>query len=365
MRIEIGQIEADDTPAVGPTPLALALMLAIGGTATADDAAWTSPEACAACHAEEHATWSGSRHAQAASNPVFRASWEHWPNGWCLSCHAPREAQQVEVLGRPAVAGVLRSPLDTPLGDTWRDGVDCAACHLDGDVLRSSRPPSALAADVHPIREDPALYTEALCATCHEFPMQVHTPRWPFVYGDTPAQATISEWRSSTAYAEGRRCQGCHMGEHAHGFPGAHTPDLVRGALTVRVTSVGAGEYEAVVSAPGAAHRVPTGDPFRRLTLSLCADPECASVLATRALTRLFATTDTTWVEIDDRTVPPERPGAPAERVLTLRADAPASFWRLDYAYGDRRFEAALPPEEVGFVVATGEVRAATGAPAR
>lgn len=313
-------------------------------------------EACGECHPAALAEWRGSRHAVAASNGVFRASWEHWPNGWCLGCHAPSVEQQVALIGAPAVPGVLRGPLPVPSGDAWQDGVDCAACHVRDDRVLTSETPSDLAHEMHAMEVDPAFGAADLCARCHEFTMQKHTPPWPFAKGETPAQATVSEWRGSVAAANGRDCVDCHMGDQGHGFPGAHTPDLVRDLVRVDVTARSDGHVQATVSAPGAAHRVPTGDPFRRLVLDLCADEGCDDVRASAVLRRVFAPTAESWEEVADRTIPPERAQAPAVRTLDFDLADPVGWWRLTYRYGDPRFEHALPADEVGFVVTRGAV---------
>lgn len=315
-----------------------------------------SPAACGACHPAAFASWSTSRHAVAATNAVFTASWEHWPNGWCLGCHAPAPDQQIARLGRPAVAGVIHALPSAEPGARWADGVDCAACHLRDGVVLSARPVTELAASMHPTRHAPELSDERACAGCHSFPFQLHTPPWPFAYGDTPAQDTIEEWRGSAAAARGEGCQDCHMGARGHGFPGAHDPALVRGAVHVEAWREPDGLVRARISAPDAPHRIPTGDPFRRLLLEACADADCAEVLAKVTVRRLFTPTDTSWRLVEDRSLPPTRPDAPSHLDLTLGPAPLASTWRLSYRFGDARFEPDLPPEAVGYLIATGSI---------
>ncbi|TNE92434.1 MAG: hypothetical protein EP330_01910 [Deltaproteobacteria bacterium] len=315
-------------------------------------AALAAPTDCLPCHGETHGQWSESRHARAATNPVFTASWEHWPNGWCLGCHAPSPDSQRARLGGLATPGVVhRLPAAEP-GDAWSWGVHCETCHLDErGVLRSAGSPSEAATVAHDIAADPALTDGRLCAECHEFPFQLHTPRWPFAYGSTPAQETITEWKQSTAAAAGRGCVDCHFAE-GHASPGAHTPELVRGALQFSVER----RDELVhveVRAPGAPHRIPTGDPFRRILIRACADEACTEVLAERTMRRRFEADATSWILALDTTVGPETPTEPAVTSFDLHAPG-ARFWRADYRFGDRRFEDRLPPEEVGFVVASG-----------
>lgn len=313
------------------------------------------PATCGECHTTEYARWRTSRHAAAATNPVFTAAWEHWPNGWCLQCHAPAPDQQVARLGRIAVPGVLHSlPSEEP-GPRWADGVDCATCHLDGEVVLTHSAPTAAGEAVHDMRQEPALGDERLCATCHEFTLQNHSPAWPFTKGDTPAQETITEWRSSNAT---QSCIDCHMGEHGHGFPGGHTPSLVRQALQTTATMRADGTVLVRVASPGAAHRVPTGDPFRRLEIELCTGSDCVRSVASKTLRRVFELTDTTWVLLEDRSVPPETAESAAVREIVLTPSTPVTWWRLHYRYGDAQFEASLPAEEVGFLISEGPVLA-------
>lgn len=310
-----------------------------------------SVASCAGCHEEQAATWARSRHAVAGTNALFWEAWTRWPNGWCVNCHAPLREGQVATLGVEARPGVFPAPR-TPQG-LWTEGVNCATCHLDGGEVRSAREPSAEARAAHPIRVDPSLAGPAACAACHEFPFQVPTaPAAPFRLGTTLAQATVQEHATSRAAAEGKVCQTCHMGRHGHAMPGAHDPERLRRLLKVEARREGE-EAVLLVRAPGAAHRVPTGDPFRRLTVQLCRAPGCEEVLAAVVLRRVFALGPEGFEQVLDRTIPPETPSTPAERELRLPA-AGARWWRLVYALADARHEAALPEEERGYLVAEG-----------
>ncbi|MCB9674469.1 MAG: hypothetical protein H6737_05085 [Alphaproteobacteria bacterium] len=312
-------------------------------------AAEPTAASCGECHAEIYAQWKGSRHAAAASNPVFRASWEHWPNGWCLECHAPSPEQQESLLGHVARPGILQQIPEVPPGDLWRDGVDCATCHLKDGALVTAGAPSDVAREVHAITQDPALGTEAACARCHEFAFQRHTPALPFAYGTALAQATVTEWRGSKAHADGRGCVDCHMGPHGHGFPGAHDEAFVRDALEVTV-AVSGGELRVAVAARDVGHAVPTGDPFRRLELWLCATEACETPEPVAWFRRTLERTETSWEPDLDLRVPVD-----GDRVIELPVGQ-ARFWQLVYRYGDRRFEPDLPAAEVGYPVARGEI---------
>ncbi|MCB9671823.1 MAG: hypothetical protein H6734_20275 [Alphaproteobacteria bacterium] len=312
--------------------------------------ALASPDAasCAGCHPEEHASWRTSRHAVAASNPIFRASWEAWPNGWCLGCHAPGEEAQTDLLGHVARPGVLQRLVEPP-GDRWRDGVDCVACHDREGRIATARAPTAAGEAMHALVHEPSLATEALCARCHEFAFQTHTPRFPFGYGDELAQATVSEWRASPAHASGVGCVGCHMGVYGHRFPGAHDVDLVRGAIRAGARVDGA-DVVFEISAHDAGHAVPTGDPFRRLEVQLCDTADCRAPRTVSWIQRTLERTETSWRVASDA-----RLGESARLVRVPRGTAVA--WQLVYRYGDRRFEPVLPASSVGFVVAGGTLQ--------
>lgn len=303
---------------------------------------------CGACHEKALAQWAGSRHAVAGTNPVFWEAWIRFPLGWCVNCHAPLASGQVATLGGVVRPGAMVQPA-RPAG-AWTEGVGCAACHVRHGAIMSAAPPSEAAEAAHPTTHAPALGTQAACAGCHDFPFQRHdAPRGALWLSDQPSQATVTEWATSTAAAEGRTCQHCHMEAGSHRFPGAHDPDFVRRALRVQVGP--GGDFR--VSSPDAAHRVPTGDPFRRLLLQTCADPACDDPVDQVALRRVFARDDRTWVEVADRTVPPETPSAPAERALRLNV-AGASWWRLRYHLADPRHEDLLPAALAGYTVHEG-----------
>lgn len=304
---------------------------------------------CAPCHADEVAEWSGSRHAVAATNPIFQASWRHWPNGWCLGCHVPDRQGQVALLGAPAVPGVQRPPLAEPVSGAWEDGVGCAVCHISEGAIVTASAPSEAALDAHPMKVEPSLTSPERCATCHEFPFQLHTPG-PFTYGGTPAQETITEWSSSSAAARGEVCVTCHMPAGAHSFPGAHDQALVRSALDVEVARHGGRVVARVSGDPP--HRVPSGDPFRRIELHVCGPAGCSDPVASGILRRRYRTDAQSWTLYADTALSPEHP----RRRLVIPDDPAATRWELWYRYGERRFERALPADEVGYVIFSGDL---------
>jgi hypothetical protein len=310
-----------------------------------------SARACATCHEAEHAQWATSRHAAAFTNTLFRASFGRARQAWCVHCHAPLKEQQ-----RPALAP--REGEDLSL---LEEGVTCAACHLRGGEVLSARVPSAAALQAHPVRHEPRLATAEACTGCHQF--NVPLPGQPLTHDSgVPMQDTGAEWARSRAAAEGRTCQSCHMGESGHRFPGAHTPGYVAGALSVTFQVEPGRALVAEVRARGVGHRVPTGDPFRRLRLRLCRDAGCAEPLATRFLSRRFEATPSGVRAKGDTTVPVEtETTAPVRRwefpLATLPAPLPEVLhWQLDYLLAEPELEALVPPEAMRHEVHRGTV---------
>ena len=253
-----------------------------------------SSRACGACHRDEYASWAGSRHAQAFTNPLFAASFGRKPQAWCVHCHAPLPEQLRLVRAKAPLEGSLVA-----------EGVSCAACHVRGGEVLSAHEPSPAALSAHPVRREPALGTEQACEGCHQFNVPVFGER-PFRYSHTPMQDTLTEWRASSAAARGVSCQDCHMPQGGHAFPGAHTPGWVAESLSVSFKRQGE-RLVAEVRARDAGHRVPTGDPFRRLRLRLCREPTCDEPLATRFLRRSFqALPEGGWQLGEDTRIPEE-----------------------------------------------------------
>lgn len=299
-------------------------------------------ENCGGCHTREQHAWATSRHAQAFNNPTFRIAFQAGPRAWCLTCHAPRSAQ----LGQKALA----------------EGVSCAACHLRGETVLSAHAPSEAALSVHPMVEEPRLRTAAFCGQCHQFdaPVSAELEQHDrFVSSGTPLQDTLSEWRASS-FSRSTPCQGCHMRGGSHAFPGGHDVALVRGALEVEVRADGPTRVLATVRSRGVGHAVPTGDPYRRLRLTLCADADCKRVLGSTTFARSLESTERTYhVQEDTRVPPPTAQVSAPSRTLEIPLAVPlppGATWRLVRHHADPRHESRLPPDEVSLEVARGSV---------
>ena len=327
-----------------PVLLALPWPAIWGGTSPTPPPGGDTVADCGACHVAEANAWHGSRHAQASSNPMFRASWDRSPDGWCLGCHEPLVRGQQALIGAAAAPGHKRPAVGTG------EGVSCAVCHVENGEILTLTEPAPRENPAHPVRVAPEL-GHAMCARCHEFPFQNHTPKGPFTLGDEPSQSTWTEWRNSAAAERGDTCATCHVPFGDHSFPGAHTGDLWEGLLDVDVAVEAA---VATVTLRGSLpHAVPTGDPFRRLELRLCGDRRCRDVVGVVELRRIFAPDATTWRLRSDTTLPV---GDPSQIFRTTPISGRPVAWELWLIYGERALEAGLPSSEVGRRVDAGSL---------
>ena len=269
------------------------------GAAKLDRSEPSSSEDCADCHAPEVEAWKGSRHAQSRTNDAFEVALRTAATpGWCLNCHEPVAGQD--------------------------EGVSCAACHVRDELLAASEP-SEEAIAAHPIRYSPELDSPRFCSGCHEF-------RAADLHGNPdrggPLQTTLSEYVDSGVDAT---CVECHLEGHA--FPGR---ELLADVVSVRVE-----EGRFVVSLVGeVGHAVPTGDPFRRLELLACEDPDCEDVLARHSWSRVHRFDGTTWWPTADNRLRPDDP------VRTWTPPEGTRYWRLQYILVASHDAPHLPPEE-------------------
>lgn len=169
------------------------------------------------------------------TSPDFQRSYRAEPRAFCVACHAPR----FEADGRRD-------------GDT---GVGCNECHavparhLEGGA--SSR----------------AARTETRsCAPCHDFLV-------PGTHANL--QTTVREHAESPFAAT--PCRECHLRPrlsgrgHDHAFEVGRNPALLANAIAVDAAYAERGDAVVVLRTRGVGHRFPTGDIFRRVTVTLAA----------------------------------------------------------------------------------------------
>ena len=170
------------------------------------------PLRCAGCHPEHYREWSGSMHAYASIDPVFRglvARGQRETQGAlgdrCVRCHAPL-----------ALALALTSVgSDMEAVPAFAQGVTCYWCHSIDGIDSDQHPPAVSSSDdgvfrggiadplptpAHgsmyaPTHDRGAMESAALCGSCHD--------------------ASMREWTES-AYARGGAeqrltCSACHL----------------------------------------------------------------------------------------------------------------------------------------------------------
>lgn len=199
-----------------------------------------SSHACAECHASIAGEWQSSLHANAFSDPVFRAEYDPDPQPFCVGCHNPSES----------VSG----------------GIDCATCHArDGAIVGHGHGEDVGGHEVLAEMES--------CRPCHEFAFESERYQPGQVL-----QRTFSEWEASPDATLGRTCLDCHMpptgtnpSAHAsHRFRGFADTAFIRNAIHVHVSAafLGGGaeaEVNFAITSQRIGHAFPTGDVYRSL----------------------------------------------------------------------------------------------------
>jgi len=202
-------------------------------------AVFTSSNQCQACHAEVHAEWADSQHAQSWVNPAVRALSNDFANTDCIDCHAPRPVFETGLANR-----VL------PRESRRQEGVDCIACHQMPDGRMAGTIDRAdVACRPVTMRE---LARVEYCAPCHD------------------QHKTVEQWRSTDYAEKGIGCIDCHMpfrnGDpnqgRDHGMHGGHRIEIVRQAVTLAAERR-AGAVVARVENVGAGHHFPTDERSR------------------------------------------------------------------------------------------------------
>jgi hypothetical protein len=180
------------------------------------------PTACANCHAEHYAQWSGSMHAYASVDPLFvamNARAQRETNGalgaFCVQCHAPMAVR----------LGATKTGLDLADASASARGVTCYFCHSVDAVNGTSDDPLHLATDgvlradisdpvataAHPsmysaLHDQEQAQSASLCGACHDVTI---------ASGALPIEQTFAEWKTSIYAVDTKQalltCGGCHM----------------------------------------------------------------------------------------------------------------------------------------------------------
>ncbi|MEM9489657.1 MAG: multiheme c-type cytochrome, partial [Myxococcota bacterium] len=180
------------------------------------------PEDCRECHPQHVAEWEISNHAYALVDPVFQAMVElgQWQtegklDDFCMQCHSPTGMAngQTEVYFDEDLQRFRQNiPVDDPIA---KRGVSCDVCHsmtavvepvnaravYTPDGVRRATIKDPVATPAHDSAYSELHETSDMCGSCH----QVLNPRGALV------EETFTEWAQSSAAAEGKTCQSCHM----------------------------------------------------------------------------------------------------------------------------------------------------------
>lgn len=202
--------------------VAIALLAACG-----DDADYFTeeelmdPASCESCHPQHYREWSGSMHAYAAEDPVFRAMNARGQadtggelGDFCVQCHAPMAVR----------LGLTTDGMNLDEVPAWARGVTCYFCHSIESITEDHNGGVALAtdqvlrggiSDPVPNPRHRAAYSELLdgfrydsasmCGACHD----VVTPAGVHI------EETFAEWQGTIFGQEGGvsqlTCNECHM----------------------------------------------------------------------------------------------------------------------------------------------------------
>ncbi len=195
---------------------------------------------CRPCHEAVYSEWKRSYHGMAWTDPMVQALSKGFRMTECIDCHAPQPIHITGVDKRVA-----------PRQHGRGDGVDCLTCHLlaDGISVAASRDvDTSLVAGACRPQKEATMDVSTVCAGCHN------------------QHETVDELLASGVEAE---CQTCHMPEvervsgdaavpgRSHVFPGAHSEEMHRRALELKVR-IADGRVIAEITNVGAAHKVPT-----------------------------------------------------------------------------------------------------------
>lgn len=230
-----------------------ALALLLWGTGCSEHATTPStftpeelrdPATCKECHADHYREWSGSMHAYAAEDPVFRAmnaKGQEATGGalgdFCVNCHAPLAVKE----------GLTRDGLDLDTVPKELHGVTCTFCHQVDAVEGTHNNPLRLAGDTtmrggiaDPVRSrahrsaysrlhaGDELESSLLCGSCHDI---VVPGAITGAAVDVHLERTLLEWQESlfsrpdspTPAACGASC---HMRTAARDVPIAQAPGV-------------------------------------------------------------------------------------------------------------------------------------------
>lgn len=242
-----------------PGPSTPARIARLHGDAPAQNAA------CEGCHAEIAAEHRGSFHRRSQDDPAYQRAFAVEPLPFCQRCHAPEADAFL--------------PVPPPLAAL---GTGCVTCHVTGDgaILAAPRARDAQRRIApHAVLRDARFGAEGACVGCHDFAFPDGVAR----RHSEPMQATVAEHRASPWASFS--CAACHMeraadGHRRHDFAASRSPARIRAAATASAARLGPGTLRVHLVVGDVGHAFPTGDLFRRLTVSAEVEGDDHAVIA-------------------------------------------------------------------------------------
>ncbi len=231
---------------------------------------------CVECHEDRYKEWSGSMHALAVMDPIYRTAYmkavlfEPSYREYCLKCHSP----------------TTNITKDFNLTKSLSiEGVSCSFCHSvkEVDIKNNTYELNQNGTMVGPYRDSftekhPSNYSDILtksefCAGCHEFSLN-----------GIPISETYSEWKEGPYSKEGKQCQDCHMqalpgyvannikreNVYRHLWYGGHTGQFLEKAFNVDYQIEKEGKKVKVtvnITNKNVGHKIPSGLPTRQVIL--------------------------------------------------------------------------------------------------
>jgi hypothetical protein len=189
------------------------------------------PTTCKSCHPTQFDDWSGSMHAFASDDPVFRAMnarGQRETSGalgsTCVKCHAPLALSE-----NATTDGTNLDQVPAAL-----HGVTCFFCHsadavagthdnpieLATDLVMRGEYKDTIANDAHEsayasLLDRDQAPSATLCGSCHDI----------VVNGHAAIERTFAEWKASVfSSSEGATCGQCHMNQAPTKMPIADFP---------------------------------------------------------------------------------------------------------------------------------------------
>lgn len=252
-------------------------------------------QACGRCHPRVYEEWKGTLHAQAWTDPVFRAAAGNPPNLQCRGCHSMEP-----ILEREISTDVSYRPLFRP--DRKEEGVNCLACHgLSGGSVAAAR--DLPDAPCRP-RRDERLLSPVFCGACHN-----------------PSHLAYDEWKAS---GSGKSCSDCHArqaGRFTHRMRGVHDPEFLRTSLSLACSV--AGDRLAIALANRSGHKLPAEVPSRVLRLVIRIGEATEEILFRRPGKPSVGWKDNRLLPGETRTFVRDLRGAPSAKVEVFYQPAP------------------------------------------